>query len=285
MNVLHFCQLAQARLASVPPSAPLLARSDSQQRASASSPDDPVPRMPSCQRDARNFQSKTSTAKQVNRGSSRRRSASHPGGRPTAASNSTAHPGPASMVPEPDRTVRPDDALLDRLDDAVRSRNAHDALDREIAALGSKIDAFTAEKQALLQQVQLEASNAHHVDQHQTPLPVLRPPHVGHNHGHLLEDYDGEMSMDLATPLFPTVLLAGSSDVDNTGFAEPPSSSVPADISPLDLTSTVPLPARPPSTSLHAAGDPPWGPTDTQSGEAAVQELMNIAATTARRGS
>ncbi|KAJ6613252.1 hypothetical protein B0H10DRAFT_248824 [Mycena sp. CBHHK59/15] len=174
MNVLHFCQLAQARLASVPPSAPLLARSDSQQRASASSPDDPVPRMPSCQRDERNFQSKTSTAKQVNRGSSRRRSASHPGGRPTAASNSTAHPGPASMVPDPDRTVRPDDALLDRLDDAVRSRNAHDALDREIAALGSKIDAFTAEKQALLQQVQLEASNAHHVDQHQTPLPALR---------------------------------------------------------------------------------------------------------------
>ncbi|KAF7355419.1 hypothetical protein MSAN_01458600 [Mycena sanguinolenta] len=107
----------------------------------------------------------------------------------------------------------------------------------------------------------------------------------------LFEDYDGSMSMDLATPLIPTVILpvAGPSTLPhtagNSNFRFTPSPVLPVastEISPLDLSSDRPLPGV---TSPHDL--PRWGGVDTslqlQPGEQAVQELMDIAATAKRK--
>ncbi|KAJ7649529.1 hypothetical protein DFH06DRAFT_554904 [Mycena polygramma] len=204
---------------------------------------------------------------------------------------------------DPDRTVRPD---RPRATESVptTTESMHASLNREIAALGAKIDDFHLEKTRLLEQVQAveREDNANPVNprerrptepqqqprQHRhwaQTQPILPPePHVVVQ-GRLLEDYDGEMSMELATPLVPTVMLpqaiAGPSTLPPppapTGhfvFAPPP--PVSTEISPLDLSTDRPLPGS--DSQTHPE---PWGreveveqPGDS---EQAVQELMNIA--------
>ncbi|KAJ6474463.1 hypothetical protein C8R47DRAFT_1221178 [Mycena vitilis] len=174
-----------------------------------------------------------------------------------------------------------------------------------IAALGAKIDGFHLEKTRLLEQVhaverednantanpresrstepQQHPRQHRHEAQMQAEVPIL-PPEPS-THGRLLEDYDGEMSMELATPLVPTFMLpqdvAGPSTLPPppapTGhfvFAPPP--PVSTEISPLDLSTDHPLPGSDPQSHPE-----PWGreieveqPGDS---EQAVQELMNIA--------
>lgn len=110
--------------------------------------------------------------------------------------------------------------------------------------------------------------------------------------GRLLEDYDGEMSMDLATPLVPTVLLplAGPSTIlpppTGSNFVFTAALPVSTEISPLDLSSDHPLPE---SQSPPDSPDPQsWGGVvglQLQPGEQAVQELIDIATTAKRKSS
>ncbi|KAJ7686324.1 hypothetical protein B0H17DRAFT_1072296 [Mycena rosella] len=141
----------------------------------------------------------------------------------------------------------------------------------------------------------------------------LAPPQV---HPHPLEDWDGEQSMELLTPLIANIILHGAPagfppasfshpfppepsasthlpppiGRQNTPIADqntPPTVRAPptAEISPLDLTSEHSLPSSPGAQlQLHPPHSqlPPSPPSPGDS-EQAVQELMHIAATTARR--
>ncbi|KAJ7079538.1 hypothetical protein C8R44DRAFT_91367 [Mycena epipterygia] len=224
---------------------------------------------------------------------------------------------PVSSEPlDPDRTIRPAPALPRR----ASTEDMHTALNRELAMLGSKIDAFHIEKETLMAQVQAESrpepdprSNPHrHLNRHhredqrdqfehrarhaQSHFPAIPTPRHGGqtaaaylgppSQAHLLEDYDGEMSMDLATPIYPTLMLpvAGPSrSIHLPAIHPPPTPSRPsAEISPLDLTSEHPLPlvTSPPDGLTSGAHNSPQLPP----GERAVQELMTLV-TAARQGS
>ncbi|KAF7352686.1 hypothetical protein MVEN_01234500 [Mycena venus] len=180
---------------------------------------------------------------------------------------------------DPDQTIRP----------AVRAatEDVHASLEREIAALGAKIDGFRAEKQILLaQNARFETGSPRrrfrrcHLLQNLEVLAAPAQPPEGPVQARLLEDHDGEMSMDLATPLVPTVMLpvAGPSTLPQssnfhfvTSSPGPGPPPVLTEMSPLDLSTDRPLPGSPQT----------WGAVDTP-GEQAVQELMGIAR---RRGS
>ncbi|KAJ7483878.1 hypothetical protein B0H11DRAFT_1201820 [Mycena galericulata] len=216
------------------------------------------------------------------------------GKQPRSDSHRSRSPAPRPLSPnsrqntdtleaDPDRTVRPDPPLATRL--TTDTEDVHSAFNQEIAALNAKIDDFHVEREILIAEVQAQGNaksgDRAHLNTRrrekqtrptQTQIPAARPPTPGpRSGGHLLEDYDGEMSMDLATPLFPTVIipLAGPSTMRHP----PTPAVVPPEISPLDLSSEHPLPpvAAPP----HADALPP--------GEQAVQELMNLA-TAGRKG-
>ncbi|KAK7061827.1 hypothetical protein R3P38DRAFT_2831780 [Favolaschia claudopus] len=236
-------------------------------------------------------------------------------------SASSAPSGPQRLSPpneptlDPDRTIRPDP----RIARSFHTEDIHASLDREIAALGAKIEKLHTEKEIILAQVQAESSSQ--LDDSITPhpqtllselsqqrgvsaneapptsplrslslpLPIERPPGSSPQvpaPAPLLEDYDGSMSMDLATPLLPTVLLpalAGPSTLPPPPFQFTPQPlQLPStEISPLDLRAHYQLPG--------AAHNSPLSPADSsppqQSGEEAVQELMGIVATSRRRGS
>ncbi|KAJ7276512.1 hypothetical protein B0H12DRAFT_1227631 [Mycena haematopus] len=222
---------------------------------------------------------------------------------------------------DPDRTIRPD-----TLRPAHTAIGEIESMNREIAALGAKIDEFRAEKEILAAQVQAESSpqiqgqqdgsNVHpkaparptsrrgkdilnefgpDVQPWQSPQvfpPVPPPPepggpstlaHLAPVQTQLFDDYDGSMSMELATPLVPTAVLpvAGPSTqphrTGSSNFRFAPSPVPPpvsTEISPLDLSSDCPLPGvtLPVETRFQL-----------QPGEQAVQELMDIAATAKRR--
>ncbi|KAJ6485204.1 hypothetical protein DFH09DRAFT_391604 [Mycena vulgaris] len=247
--------------------------------------------------------------------SSRRRTSISP-----ARRNRPPSPGdPLTEAVDPDRTIHPDPTFA-----VHATENVHAAMDRELAVLGAKIEAFHMEKETLLAQVHAESqaeahsrshaharSDSHHPEdqreprphtRHENRVPIVPDPVVQSSAEnvalapaqlHPLEDYDGEMSMDLATPLIATVILpmASASTFFHPSLPRPPTPGAPpAEISPLDLTSERPLPPAP---------SPPRQPRDRQTspntdpgpqlqpGEQAVQELMGIAtlATARRRGS
>ncbi|KAJ6515776.1 hypothetical protein C8R45DRAFT_218576 [Mycena sanguinolenta] len=263
-------------------------------------------------RDRQNSQPTDASSK---RGSSRR-----PSGSPRRGSQPTS-PGAPAVEPDPDRTIRPDTL---RAVNTVAEEMAF--MNREIAVLSAKIDDFHAEKEILMAQVQAESSqvqaqqegvNVHprpsarptsrrsnrpnevdppvrHLDPPQASPPLPPPPEPGGpsigaqiGPGQPLEDYDGSMSMDLATPLIPTFILpvAGPLTLPHTvdsNFRFTPSPVLPpasTEISPLDLSSDRPLPG------VASPHNPPGVDTSwqLQPGEQAVQELMGIAATAKRR--
>ncbi|KAJ7734112.1 hypothetical protein B0H16DRAFT_156136 [Mycena metata] len=190
-------------------------------------------------------------------------------------------PSRAPEAFDPDRTIRP--ATHSSNDGGTRTvpGDMHASLDRDIAELGAKIDRFHLEKMLLRAQVrELESgSSQNHSPRSQEPAPlagptaITTPPRNALLHPPAVDDFDGEMSMDLATPLVPTLMLrhAGPSTLQPSAppsvASRSPPPPVSTEISPLDLSSDLPLPSLYPSlditdTSLHV-------------GEQAVQELMN----------
>ncbi|KAJ6534820.1 hypothetical protein B0H19DRAFT_1383207 [Mycena capillaripes] len=254
---------------------------------------------------------------------SRRRSVSFERRRPSSSSPNNI------QELDPDRTIRPDPPHVVR---SPTTEEMHASLNREIDVLGVKIDEFHLEKQRLLAQVHAGSHGVQEVDdpqsrlsahqqpedqppsqQHQTrngvqtpagsPVPSPRPGaqdmdaqlSASLTQGRLLEDYDGEMSMDLATPLVPNVLLpvAGGSTFPpppppaGSNFVFAPPLPVSTEISPLDLSSDHPLPG---GLSPRDDADPKsWQGVDVglqlQPGEQAIQELMDIATTAKTKAS
>ncbi|KAF8195768.1 hypothetical protein K438DRAFT_2017033 [Mycena galopus ATCC 62051] len=227
---------------------------------------------------------------------------------------------PNEQAVDPDRTIRPN---------TLRTAAIEASMDREVAVLGAKIDQLHIERELLLAQVhaesQVRAEGGSNLDpNHRTrqnsprredqqprqfgrevrhwqptqafppvPPPAARssPAPVGDLLPRPPEDYDGSMSMDLATPLIPTAMLpvagpstlshpAGSANFHIAPFLPTPVST---EISPLDLSADYPLPAA--TSPSNETNPQTWGATggavDTRQqlppGEQAVQELMGIA--------
>ncbi|KAJ7075320.1 hypothetical protein B0H15DRAFT_657133 [Mycena belliarum] len=202
--------------------------------------------------------------------------------------------------------------------------SAHAALDREIAALGAQIDAFHVEREVLVALVEAQHGPSASPSHSPIPDPDLHPATEGNapdpqppppqrtTHppsllppsppAHPLDDFDGEQSMELATPLVAALVLpppprpqqvfafGAPAAVHAFAFAPPQAApgelalplgeeefapqavSTPAEISPLDLSAERPL--------TRETGPEPPG----ERAEQAVRELMGIAVARRRGG-
>ncbi|KAJ7156218.1 hypothetical protein C8R46DRAFT_1004638 [Mycena filopes] len=218
----------------------------------------------------------------------------------TTAAEKRRPPTPAS-APEtfdPDRTLRP-------VGQRTRSVPGGSPA-RLIAELGARIEGFHLEKELLSAQVrelqnERQSPSANAEPDTRTPEPrsqassgepsTVRQTRPQQPHVLLVDfDHDGEMSMDLATPLVPTLMLPLAGPSTLPPLAGPstlpplagPSTLPPplpsTEISPLDLSSDHPLP------ELSNGPSPDITDTSLDLGEQAVQELMDrLSAAAARR--
>ncbi|KAJ7215406.1 hypothetical protein GGX14DRAFT_391839 [Mycena pura] len=116
---------------------------------------------------------------------------------------------------------------------------------------------------------------------HPTPEPAPQPPsssYSGPSYSppQLLDDSDGERSMELATPLVPSVILSAFA---GSGFAGPTLLPMSGPSPTLELSPVSPSVGL--SLSLSAAAVTP--PSSNDGGEQAVQELMGLASARRRR--
>ncbi|CAK5270033.1 unnamed protein product [Mycena citricolor] len=150
----------------------------------------------------------------------------HSSGEPV---NSPRETSSTEMVLDPDLTIRPSEAarrgeIVHPSPDILASLSSfspgmpsnarrHAELDDEIEVLRTAIEGFNEERALLTQQIQSQEGNdTSAIDPNMTLLLAPAPVDEASTLDRLLDaDFEGEMSMDLATPLVPTAYLPPSS--------------------------------------------------------------------------